>query len=83
MAIQYESFFNPFIIMFSVPTSIIGVVLALLVTGTSFSVNAFMGVHNAGGDCSANAIVFVDYLKQLIAGGMDRDEAILEAGQYA
>ncbi|NLB88619.1 MAG: efflux RND transporter permease subunit [Syntrophomonadaceae bacterium] len=81
MAIQYESFFNPFIIMFSVPTSIIGVVLALLVTGTSFSVNAFMGVIMLVGIVVANAIVFVDYLKQLIARGMDRDEAILEAGR--
>lgn len=81
MAIQYESFFNPFIIMFSLPTAIIGVVLALLATGTSFSVTAFMGVIMLVGIVVANAIVYVDYLKQLIARGMERDAAIIEAGR--
>lgn len=81
MAIQYESFFNPFIIMFSVPTSIIGIVLGLLITGRSFSVTAFIGIIMLVGIVVSNAIIFVDYLKQLIEGGMERDAAILEAGR--
>jgi HAE1 family hydrophobic/amphiphilic exporter-1 len=43
MAILYESFFLPFIIMFSVPTAAIGVILSLLLTGKTFSVNVFIG----------------------------------------
>lgn len=81
MAVQYESFFNPFVIMFSVPTAIIGVVFGLLITGRSFSVPAFIGLIMLVGIVVSNAIVFVDYLKQLRERGMERDEAILEAGR--
>lgn len=81
MAVQYESFFNPFVIMFSVPTAFIGVVLGLLITGRSFSVPAFIGVIMLVGIVVSNAIVFVDYLKQLRERGMEREEAILEAGR--
>ncbi|HWP95324.1 MAG TPA: efflux RND transporter permease subunit [Syntrophomonadaceae bacterium] len=81
MAILYESFFNPFVIMFSVPTAIIGVVLSLLLTGKSFSVSAFIGIIMLVGIVVANAIVYVDYLKQLREEGMERNQAILEAGR--
>lgn len=81
MAIQYESFFNPFVIMFSIPTCIIGVVLGLLITGRSFSVTAFIGVIMLVGIAVSNAIVYVDYLKKLRERGMERDEAIAEAGR--
>lgn len=81
MAVQYESFFDPFVIMFSVPTSIIGVVLGLLLTGRSLSVPAFIGLIMLVGIVVSNAIVFIDYLKQLREGGMDRNEAILETGR--
>lgn len=81
MAIQYESFFNPFIIMFSVPTAFVGVVLGLLLTGRTFNVTAFIGIIMLVGIVVSNAIIFVDYLKQLIAQGMERDVAIIEAGR--
>lgn len=81
MAIQYESFFNPFVIMFSVPTAIIGVVFGLLITGRTFSVPAFIGLIMLVGIVVSNAIVFVDYLKQMIEEGMERDAAILETGR--
>ena len=81
MAIQYESFFNPFVIMFSVPTAIIGVVLGLLITGRSFSVTAFIGLIMLVGVVVSNAIIFVDYLKQLRERGIERDEAIIETGR--
>ncbi|MEN6351318.1 MAG: efflux RND transporter permease subunit, partial [Syntrophomonas sp.] len=81
MAIQYESFFNPFVIMFSVPTSIIGVILGLLLTGNSFSVPAFIGLIMLVGIVVANAIVLVDYLKRLRDSGMERNAAIVEAGR--
>jgi HAE1 family hydrophobic/amphiphilic exporter-1 len=81
MAVQYESFFNPFVIMFSIPTCIIGVVFGLLITGRSFSITAFIGVIMLVGIAVANAIVYVDYLKRLRDGGMERNEAIVEAGR--
>lgn len=81
MAIQYESFFDPFVIMFSVPTAFIGVVLGLLLTGRSFSVPAFIGVIMLVGVVVSNAIVFVDYLKQMREKGMERNAAIIETGR--
>ena len=81
MAVQYESFFNPFVIMFSVPTALIGIVASLLLTGKHFSVVAFIGVIMLVGIVVANAIVLVDYLKQLRERGMERNAAIIEAGR--
>lgn len=81
MAIQYESFFTPFVIMFSIPTALIGVVAGLLLTGRTFSVPAFIGLIMLVGVAVANAIVLVDYIKRLIDGGMERNTAIIEAGR--
>ncbi|MCG9968693.1 efflux RND transporter permease subunit [Pelotomaculum terephthalicicum JT] len=81
MVVQYESFRDPFVILFSLPGAIIGVVLALLVTGKSFSVSAFIGLIMLVGIAVANAIVYVDYLKQLLASGMERTAALLETGR--
>lgn len=80
MAIQFESFRYPLVIMFSMPTAIIGVVLGLFVTGLPFSVPAFIGVIMLAGIVVNNAIVLVDYINILRGRGMERDEAILEAG---
>ncbi len=81
MAVQYESFFSPFVIMFSIPTAIIGIILSLFLTGRALSVPAFIGMIMLVGVAVSNAIVFVDYLKQQIDKGMDRDEAIIETGR--
>ncbi|HBR03033.1 MAG TPA: multidrug ABC transporter [Clostridiales bacterium] len=81
MAVQYESFFDPFIVMFTMPTALIGAILSLAVTGRSLSVSAFLGIIMLMGIVVANAIVLIDYLKQLRERGMERDEAILEAGR--
>jgi HAE1 family hydrophobic/amphiphilic exporter-1 len=81
MVLQYESFRDPFVILFSLPGAVIGVVLALLVTGASFSVSAFIGVIMLVGIAVANAIVYVDYLKQMLASGMERTAALLETGR--
>lgn len=81
MAVQYESFFNPFVIMFSVPTALIGVVLSLVLMQRNFSVPAFIGVIMLVGIAVSNAIVYVDYLNQLREGGMELHDAVLEAGR--
>lgn len=80
MAFQFESLLYPFIIMFSMPTTFIGVVLALAITGRAFSVPAFMGVIMLAGIVVTNAIVLVDYINVLRGRGMERDAAILKAG---
>jgi HAE1 family hydrophobic/amphiphilic exporter-1 len=65
MASQYESLRDPFIIMFSVPVAAIGVVLALMVTETSFSMQAYIGMIMLAGIVVSNAILLVDYINTL------------------
>jgi hydrophobic/amphiphilic exporter-1 (mainly G- bacteria), HAE1 family len=65
MASQYESLRDPFIIMFSVPVAAIGVVLSLLLTRTSFSMQAYIGIIMLAGIVVSNAILLVDYINTL------------------
>ena len=65
MASQYESLRDPFIIMFSIPVAVIGVVLALLVTNTSFTLQAYIGIIMLAGIVVSNAILLVDYTNTL------------------
>lgn len=81
MAIQFENFLFPFIIMFSMPATIIGVVFGLLVSDLSFSIPAFIGIIMLAGIVVNNSIVLVDYINILRRRGMDRHEAIIEAGK--
>ncbi|SFR14114.1 efflux RND transporter permease subunit [Desulfoscipio geothermicus] len=80
MVAQFESLLYPFIIMFSVPVTIIGVVLSLLMSGRPFSVPAFIGIILLAGIVVKNAIVLVDYVNVLRRRGVERNEAILKAG---
>ena len=61
MASQYESLRDPFIVMFSVPVAAIGVVAALKLTATSFSLQAYIGVIMLAGIVVSNTILLVDY----------------------
>ena len=82
MASQYESLRDPFIIMFSVPLSAIGVVLALKLTDTTFSLQAYIGVIMLGGIVVNNAILLVDYTNVLRRrDGMGIREAVETAGR--
>lgn len=81
MAIQFENFLFPFIIMFSMPATVVGIVLGLLVSGLSFSIPAFIGIIMLAGIVVNNSIVLVDYINILRRRGMDRHEAIIEAGK--
>ncbi len=65
MASQYESLRDPFIIIFSIPLAAIGVVGILLVTGTPFSMQAYIGVIMLAGIVVSNAILLVDYTNTL------------------
>ncbi|MRH43938.1 MMPL family transporter [Aquibacillus halophilus] len=80
MAIQFENFLFPLIIMFSMPATAVGVFGGLFITGTPLSITAFIGVIMLAGIVVNNAIVLVDYINIVRRRGIDRYEAILEAG---
>ena len=82
MASQYESLRDPFIVMFSVPVAAIGVVGALKLTSTSFSLQAYIGVIMLGGIVVSNAILLVDYTNILRRrDGKPLREAVEVAGR--
>ncbi len=77
MASQFESFRHPLVIMFTIPLALIGVVLALLVSGKTVSLPVLIGFVILGGIAVNNGIVMVDYINQLKRRGVDKKEAIL------
>jgi HAE1 family hydrophobic/amphiphilic exporter-1 len=82
MASQYESLRDPFIIMFSVPTAAIGVALALKLTGTSFNLQAYIGIIMLAGIVVSNGILLVDYTNLLRRrDGLPIREAVELAGR--
>jgi HAE1 family hydrophobic/amphiphilic exporter-1 len=82
MASQYESLRDPFIIMFSVPTAAIGVVLTLKLTGTSFNMQAYIGIIMLAGIVVSNGILLVDYTNVLRRrDGLPIREAVELAGR--
>ena len=81
MASQFESLVDPFIILFTIPLALIGVVFGLLVTGTTLSVMALVGIVMLVGIVVNNGIVLVDYINQLRDRGTELFAACLEAGR--
>ena len=80
MVAQFESWSDPFVIMFSVPFAATGAFLALLLTGTNLSVTSFLGLVILIGVVVNNAIVLIDYIKLLRTQGMDLVKAVKTAG---
>jgi len=81
MASIFESLWQPFIIMFTLPLALIGVAWALLLTGTSLSVVALFGIIVLGGIAVNNGIVLIDYANLLRSGGMGAYDATIQASQ--
>jgi len=81
MASQFESFLDPFIILFTIPLSIIGVAWALFITGTTISVMSLIGIIMLVGIIVNNGIVLVDYTNQLREQGHALIKAIHLAGE--
>jgi HAE1 family hydrophobic/amphiphilic exporter-1 len=79
MASTFESVRDPFVILFSVPLSLVGVAVGLWLTGTPVSVVVFIGLIVLAGVVVANAIVLVDCINLLLRQGRDLDTAIREA----
>ncbi|SMO91906.1 efflux RND transporter permease subunit [Fodinibius sediminis] len=78
MASQFESLVEPFIIIFTIPLALTGVLLMLWATGTSISVTSMVGLILLSGIVVNNGIVMIDYIKILQARDMERSQAIIE-----
>ncbi|KAA3619601.1 MAG: AcrB/AcrD/AcrF family protein [Calditrichaeota bacterium] len=81
MASQFESLVHPLVIIFTIPLAVIGVVLGLFVLNIPVSIVVFLGGIMLAGIVVNNAIVLVDYINQLRERGLEKIEAIVEAGK--
>jgi hydrophobic/amphiphilic exporter-1 (mainly G- bacteria), HAE1 family len=81
LVMQFGSFTAPLPVMVSLPLSLIGVVLALLMTGGTLNLMSFIGVIMLMGLVAKNAILLLDAARVLEAQGVDREEALIAAGR--
>ena len=81
MASQFESLLHPFVILFSVPFSLVGVMLILWSLQVTISVVVLIGMIMLAGIVVNNAIILVDYTNHLRREGMAKLEALRKAGQ--
>ena len=81
MASQFESFSMPFVIMFSIPFAFTGVILALLLTGTTLSLVAALGAVLLIGIVVKNGIVLIDFTNLMRDRGMELYDAIAASGK--
>jgi HAE1 family hydrophobic/amphiphilic exporter-1 len=80
LASQFESMTQPFAIMLSLPLSLVGVLLALLLTNNTLNIMSMIGVIMLFGLVTKNAILLVDNANERRVGGTDRYTALVEAG---
>ncbi len=81
LASQFGSFVQPLAIMASLPLAMVGVMLALLFTGTTLNIFSMIGLIFLMGLVTKNAILLVDFANQGQRKGLSRDEALIGAGQ--
>ena len=81
MVAQFQSLLSPFIIMFTIPLAFTGGLFALYITKNEISVIGMIGFVMLAGIIVNNGIVLVDYINQLRKQGMEKKEAIIEAGK--
>lgn len=80
MVAQFQSLLSPFIVMFSVPLAFTGGMIGLIIAGYEISVVSMIGFVMLQGIVVNNAIVLIDYVNQLRRSGMEKREALIEAG---
>ncbi|MTW16640.1 AcrB/AcrD/AcrF family protein [Rhodoplanes serenus] len=81
LVLLFHSFLQPITILFSLPLSIGGAVIALLITGNQLDLPVSIGLLMLMGIVTKNAIMLVDFAIESMARGMDRNAAIIDAGQ--
>jgi hydrophobic/amphiphilic exporter-1 (mainly G- bacteria), HAE1 family len=81
LVMQFSSFTAPLAVMVSLPLSLIGVVVALLLTGGTLNLMSFIGVIMLVGLVAKNAILLLDAARALEAQGVNREDALMAAGR--
>ena len=81
LAAQFESFIDPFIILLTVPLSMLGALLALKLTGNSINIYSQMGLITLIGLITKNGILIVEFANQLQLEGRNKLDAVLEASR--
>lgn len=81
MVAQFQSLKSPFIVLFTIPLAFTGGFLGLFITGFDVSVVALIGFVMLCGVVVNNGIVLVDYVNQLRISGVEKKEALIEAGR--
>jgi HAE1 family hydrophobic/amphiphilic exporter-1 len=81
MASQFESLLHPFVILLTIPLALTGSVWAMFLTGTTVNVVAYIGLIMLAGIVVNQSIVLIDAVNQARERGIDKHEAIMEAGR--
>lgn len=81
MASQFESLLHPFVILFTIPLAMVGAIGALLLTGNTISVVAFIGLILMVGLVVKNAIILIDKVNQLREAGVAKRDALVEGAR--
>jgi HAE1 family hydrophobic/amphiphilic exporter-1 len=81
LVVQFGSFLEPLSIMLSLPLSLIGVMLALVITGESLNIMSMIGIILLVGIVAKNAILLIDFAKWSEEKGVERREALIQAGR--
>lgn len=80
MASTFESFVHPFVVLFTIPLALVGVVAGLWLTGTTITVIVLIGTVMLVGIVVNNAIVLIDTVNRLRRSGVEKAEAVVRAG---
>jgi multidrug efflux pump subunit AcrB len=81
MASQFKSLRLPFVMLFTIPVSLVGIVMALMSAGQGFSITALMGILMVVGIAVSNGILLVDDASRRLAEGADKVEAVIAAAR--
>jgi multidrug efflux pump subunit AcrB len=81
MAAQFKSLRLPFVMLFTIPVSLVGIVMALMAAGQGFSITALMGVLMVVGIAVSNGILLVDDANRRFSEGAEKIEAIVAAAR--
>jgi CzcA family heavy metal efflux pump len=81
LMLEFGSFYEPVSIVFGAVLAMFGTVLALWITGTSFNVVSFLGAIIGIGIVAKNGILMLDFVKVLVAEGLDLEEALVRSGR--
>ncbi|MBC8016142.1 MAG: efflux RND transporter permease subunit, partial [Sporomusaceae bacterium] len=79
LAAQFESYIDPLAIMLALPLAIIGAILGLLLAGSMLSMMSMIGIVMLMGLVTKNAILLIDFAKQRMEQGTERNQALVEA----